>query len=299
MAATNPSELCKVPECEGQPRGLGYCSGHYQRVKKHGNPQADIPLQQRVRHAGLACSVQGCIRPVINGVRALCGLHYHRVWRDPEADLLAPAAAPRKRPVAAVDLPDGRRLCQGCQIVKPLSDFHKDSRSPLGRRKTCKPCRVATETERYWRDPASASERVRAFRAANPEHVRLRESRYYEMNRDARIEAATEAANRRRASAYAGPRDHGISKSALRRLDGDACCYCSVEMIFQSFAPGDRADSQATLEHVRALSRGGLHVWDNCALACWRCNISKGARDGDWRIRDGHRLAVVEAAVGT
>lgn len=295
MASSKSS--CSVPDCERPREGLGYCGAHFQRVKKYGDPRAGVPLQVRGKLRG-KCTAGDCSRSIHNRTLGLCGAHYSRIWRDPDADLSTPPAAPRAAPRPAIDFPDGTRLCHQCDAVKPLGEFHRDARSPLGRRKVCKVCRVARETERYWDAPEEVARRVRDFRAANPEHVRAREAAYYEANRDSRIEKATEQAHRRRASAFAGPRDRGISKSALRALDGDSCCYCSTPMVFKSFPRGERPDNQATTEHVLALSRGGTHTWGNCALACWRCNISKGARDGDWRIRDGHRLAVVEAAVG-
>lgn len=292
MAEAKHTRSCSVESCErAADGGVGYCGAHYQRFAKYGDPLPDVPVVRRAKRVGAICSVDGCARAVVNGRLVLCDPHYKRVWRDPAADLTAPIAPERARSKPAVDLANGMRQCLECGEVKPrVEGFHRDKASPGGYRKVCKPCRISVETRRYWADPASVSKRVRDYRAANPERVRARDAEYYQKHRDARIDAATEASHRRRASAVAGHRDRGISKRVLRQIDGDKCCYCSVDMIFKSFAPGERADNQATLEHVVALSRGGTHTWDNCALACWRCNISKGARDGHWRIREDHRL---------
>lgn len=235
------------------------------------------------------CSVADCERVVKSA--GLCDPHYKRVWRDPNADMSRPIGPRRSAPLPVIDLPDGSRVCQDCAEEKPLEAFHRDCKSPLGRRKTCRECRVRAETARYWSDAESHRARMRDFRSENPEHVRRRDALRYEQNRAAYIERSVEQVHRRRASMYAGPRDRGISRSGLRSLDGDECCYCGVTMVFASFPRGARPSEQATIEHVVPISRGGFHTWDNCTLACWRCNISKGARNGDWKLRRGHRLA--------
>lgn len=294
--ATSQS-ICTVESCtRSDVRGTPYCGAHRQRVRKHGDPRAHIPLAERRPMAGRSCVVPGCPRVDVVGASELCHLHHHRSVRG--ADLADPIRPPHSKPIPVMDFPDGTRKCQACGEVKLLAYFHKDKRAPKGHRKSCKACRASRETDRYWSDPEGHKSRMRTFRANNIEHVRQREARYYEENRESRIESAVGFAHKRRASMYAVPRDSGITRPALRRLDGDQCCYCAVGMAFGSFPKGERPDNQATIEHVLALSRGGSHTWANCTLACWRCNISKGARDGDWRIRDGHRLAVVEVAVG-
>lgn len=296
MAAVNGTRVCVVDRCDRPAKGE-YCGAHYQRVAKHGDPRADVPIQSRTRLAGERCAVDGCERPRANGPSGLCQPHYHRKWRG--NDDQSPIAPARARPLPVEDMPDGRRRCLECREVLDLeSGFHRDSKGPGGYRKTCKVCRVAAETKRYWEDPAGAAARVRAFREANPDHVRSREAEYYLKHREARIDAAVEAVHRRRAQIAGVRRDRGITKSALRKMDGDACCYCGRAMMFGRIEAGARRDDHATLEHVTALARGGTHTWDNCALACWRCNIAKGARDGDWAVREGHRLARRRVEVG-
>lgn len=296
MADANAT--CLVPGCAVERKGLGYCSAHYQRVKKYGDPRSDVPVRARGSMSG-TCTVSGCDREISQRTLGLCRPHYHRVWRDGSADLSSPILPPRAKPVPVKDFEDGTRECQECKARKSLDEFHKDVRSPGGRRKTCKMCRVDREARRYWVNPDGHRERMRAFRSENIEHVRAREARYYEQNREARIDAAVANAHKRRASLYASRRDAGISRKSLRLLDGDCCCYCGVSMIFASFPKGGRPDNQATIEHIVPLSRGGSHTWGNCALACWRCNITKGARDGDWRIRFGHRLSSGRVEVGS
>ena len=38
--------MCKVEDCEREVHGRGYCSAHYRRVLKHGDPLAQIPIRE-------------------------------------------------------------------------------------------------------------------------------------------------------------------------------------------------------------------------------------------------------------
>jgi hypothetical protein len=48
-------------------------------------------------------------------------------------------------------------------------------------------------------------------------------------------------------------------------LFGNACAYCGC-------------DGPLQVDHVVAITRGGLHTPDNLVPACKRCNISKNAQ---------------------
>lgn len=61
--------MCSIAECGDAVKARGWCSKHYQRWVKHGDP-AYSPPQTR-------CSVNGCERP--HKGHGLCKLHYRRV----------------------------------------------------------------------------------------------------------------------------------------------------------------------------------------------------------------------------
>ena len=65
-----------------------------------------------------------------------------------------------------------------------------------------------------------------------------------------------------------------LSRRAVFARDDHRCQYC-----------GAVADS---IDHVMPRSRGGLHVWENVAAACRRCNLDKRDRTPD---EAGMRLA--------
>lgn len=233
--------------------------------------------------AAKTCGVEGCDR--VQFRIGLCNSHRRRLQRhgDVQADVpLAPRVkrpegyrrtktdAPRRRQVHR-DARNGVLVCPGCNEERPLDDFPFRKDHPNTRKTVCGQCR---------------RERAAQWRADNPE-----KSREYSRIDAVRNRAKKAERSQKRRDALAGsPRDSGISKDALRRLDGDECCYCGVGLSFEPHSGPRRPGNMATMEHVVAVSRGGGHVWSNCALACWHCNAKKGART-TWRVREGHRLS--------
>jgi hypothetical protein len=62
-----------VTNCNQDFYARGYCQGHYSRVRRHSNPQADIPLRES---APPYCTVNECSRP--NKAKGLCSAHHAR-----------------------------------------------------------------------------------------------------------------------------------------------------------------------------------------------------------------------------
>jgi 5-methylcytosine-specific restriction endonuclease McrA len=71
-------------------------------------------------------------------------------------------------------------------------------------------------------------------------------------------------------SAYGGlPRmEVAFSRRNLYRRDGLRCQYCAAR----------HATSELSIDHVMPRSRGGETSWENCVLACLRCNTRKANR---------------------
>lgn len=68
-----------------------------------------------------------------------------------------------------------------------------------------------------------------------------------------------------------------IVRRRLFDAQGGRCCYCGIRLRLKG---GDRSLSYATVEHLRRRSDGGTSHDDNLALACNRCNSSRG--DTSW-----------------
>ncbi|MEO0478173.1 MAG: HNH endonuclease [Planctomycetota bacterium] len=60
-----------------------------------------------------------------------------------------------------------------------------------------------------------------------------------------------------------------FSRAGLFRRDDYQCQYCGAKP----------EPSKLTVDHVVPRSRGGTTGWDNCAVACRRCNSAKGNHD--------------------
>ena len=59
-----------------------------------------------------------------------------------------------------------------------------------------------------------------------------------------------------------------FTRRNLYKRDRNTCQYCGRR-------PGT---AELSIDHVLPRSRGGLSSWDNCVLACMRCNRRKGSR---------------------
>lgn len=107
----------------------------------------------------------------------------------------------------------------------------------------------------------------------------------YQRDREKRIAIAIATSHIRRARLADAEFESGITVRSLRTRDGDQCAYCNCNLAFSKYAKGERPDNMATLEHRVPISRGGGHTAANCVLACWRCNITKGAKtEAEWAM---------------
>ena len=59
-----------------------------------------------------------------------------------------------------------------------------------------------------------------------------------------------------------------FSRSNIYRRDRYMCQYCNVK-------PGTH---ELTIDHVQPRSRGGTSTWNNCVVACVKCNFKKANR---------------------
>lgn len=74
---------------------------------------------------------------------------------------------------------------------------------------------------------------------------------------------------------------HSKLKARLWRRQNGLCCYCLRQLSAVLPVPNKRVPrNTATLEHLRRRADGGRTSKDNCALACFHCNSSRG--DMNW-----------------
>lgn len=180
------------------------------------------------------------------------------------------------------DHPDGTRTCTSCGGRFPLAtSFDIDKGGTLGRRAHCKPCRSERMKAWYQANRERQAARAQARRDADPDRHRKQDLERYYRSKPKRLALVEAHGHKRRALKAQSSAVDGITKTALRKIHGDECCYCGVTMDFGPSKGRGFVPDRATIEHIVALTRGGAHDWDNVTLCCRRCNQRKGARTAE------------------
>lgn len=233
----------------------GMCNRHYQRFMKAQRP----------------CKYPDCDNGGANGKTGYCGTHHNRLLKHGSPDKTMKGKGHKVQYTS-----DGLRICKVCGEAKPKSEYHKDSSGTDGLRAQCKPCRNGYMASYYDKNRERRIEYERFRRVTQSDHLRAWDRARYRRDREKRIALASDNTRRRRARLAGVLTEPGITVANLRKIHGDNCCYCGVEMDFNRGTRGAGiAANRATLEHIVPISRGGSHTFLNSALACHACNVSK------------------------
>jgi 5-methylcytosine-specific restriction endonuclease McrA len=194
------------------------------------------------------CSIKGCGK--LRKGRGWCAAHWFR-WRQ--------FGDPLHRKMGEVR--DGKRICAGCQVDKPVAEYGRRRHAHSGLSSNCKACERAS-TKR-WRiehpdyvsppeSPEAQRARARNYRKANPDKVR----------------AITALRRARRIGATVEP----VSPREIFVRDCWICQIC-IEPIDPGAPYPD--PMSASVDHRLPLARGGAHSRDNCQAAHLICNLRK------------------------
>jgi 5-methylcytosine-specific restriction endonuclease McrA len=187
------------------------------------------------------------------------------------------------------------KRCASCRAVKPLSEFGKRSLSPDGLNAACRSCIRERKAGYYQRDRVKirAEQLLRYW--SDPEKARAEKRKDYVRHRDKRIDRerrriAENDEYRRRAREY--KRRH-----ALRRK-GVPCVPFSLDDLKAKVAYwGDKCwlcgGAWTHIDHVKPVSRGGMHALSNLRPACRSCNQVKNAA---WPIDTRRSMRVTAEA---
>lgn len=116
--------ICGVNDCERTPAARGFCTMHYKRFMKHGDPL----VSAYQRRDSVLCRIDGCDRQIL--AKGLCGGHYQRARNGLPLDSLL---APRYR------VTETHKRCSSCHTEKPHADFSTNSGGRVS--SWCKECR--------------------------------------------------------------------------------------------------------------------------------------------------------------
>lgn len=73
--------------------------------------------------------------------------------------------------------------------------------------------------------------------------------------------------------------DTDITLELLFKKDNGVCYLCGKQCDWNDVdADGNAQGNYPSIDHVRPLSKGGTHTWNNVRLACRSCNNAKGSR---------------------
>ena len=216
------------------------------------------------------CSIEGCESKAL--AKSYCSKHYQRFKRHGDANFVEFEVKVRR----AVDHGDGTRTCPECGIRKTLEEFHKDRNAPSGYRARCAKCHTEYSKKWYEKNQPAQKDKATQRRIKFSDRIRKQDSERYERTKPRRLELASKHSQIRRARKANAEFDSGISKKSLRKLLGENCHYCGIQMDFSGTTKAlGYKDAHATIEHVIPLSKGGTHTWGNVVLACRKCNITK------------------------
>lgn len=298
----NATRICSIDDCERPFYANGWCQLHYNRARKHGNPEG----RARTLNRDLPCSVSGC--EANRAGRDLCGRHYQR-WQkhgDPlherKPNLCSIAGCEARvagrgwcvmhytrwsrygSPTFRVrgEIVDGRRICPGCASDKPIAEYSADT----GRCKQCVAAERRVARLGEVRVPLPSlhcivcavrfTPRTTKNYCCSPVCTEVRKSSldgYY-----GKVDAHLEAGRR---WAKNNP-DRRIEIQARRRSRKEQSQVIPLtrEMIARRMEYfGNKCwmcgGAFECIDHVKPISRGGPHLLANLRPACSRCNGSK------------------------
>lgn len=209
--------------------------------------------------------------------------------------------------VGMADAADGTtKTCAKCAKDLVLSEFHRDSSSPDGRVKACKPCVAARSKrryvsksdeiragyrtryalnhdkirarikEKYHQDPEKMRQRMRDYCRKRPDVVHAAEKKWRTSNHERRQLYKREWEKKH-------PESRKIQLSRYRALlkSSRICTIKRADLEARILAFGGVcaycSAAWEHLDHVKPISRGGAHCLANLRPACAPCNRKKSA----------------------
>lgn len=176
--------------------------------------------------------------------------------------------------------PLGPKVCTGCGVEKPRTEFHRSCSRRDGLHDRCKPCTCADTRARYRADPEGHRARERRARQADPERFRAysRKARAKDPERDRARCRLRYRANPERHRTARLARLYGLtpeSIDALLRAQEGRCAICGTAA--GTADPRTGKAVQLAPDHDHACCPGERSC-GRCirGLLCATCNVGLG-----------------------
>lgn len=101
--------VCKVDGCDDDAHARGWCTKHYHRWYRHGDPTVTVGRGHRGPDRG--CTIDGC--QTEHYARGWCRKHWHRWWKHGDPHHVADPGPPKVREGCRVDGCDGNHSARG------------------------------------------------------------------------------------------------------------------------------------------------------------------------------------------
>lgn len=281
---------CSVAGCAKTARCRGWCSAHYERWRKHGDPGivlAPVPPPKTERTQPDQCVVPGCERQP--WALSLCSNHYQkqRKYGDPLAD--------HRRPRLTCSVSDCERQVHGhgwCFVHYMRWRNHGDPlwTKPVYTSCTFDGCTRPPRNEsnplceahycRLWRNgtllPGECTECQGPLPLGSPISRRFCAACALARQRD----RGRQAVHRRRV-AMTGASSERFASIDIFERDGWRCGICRKPVDASLQWPDPMSPS---LDHVVPVACGGAHTRANVRLTHLTCNTARGMRGGNEQL---------------
>lgn len=188
------------------------------------------------------------------------------------------------------------KICNTCSEPKKLSEFHRNKARRDGHTGQCKVCACRRATRWYNDNPDQAKRSRAAWYKNNRDHakelMRQRRERIPEVCRAESRSWRGKNKEKKRLDDLAWQRAnpdrmklYRIASEARRRVamkNGVTAAEIHAILVRQRFkcAICNRSvRKKRHVDHIKALSRGGVHHRRNLQILCPRCNVNKHAKD--------------------
>lgn len=170
------------------------------------------------------------------------------------------------------------KVCRHCDITKPLEFFSKNKGGKFGRHSKCKECVRIYGKLHHNKHKSDINAKHREYYNNNKEKVLERCKQYRLENRDKKLayerqwrqnnkHIKTAQSNKRRAL-----KTQATPELSVFEVQGIKALYLISSIL------GNSCGEPFHVDHIRPISKGGLHCLDNLQVITAAENLSKGAK---------------------